>query len=148
MTKMIKSFLSVTVIALLLSSCAVTNSRNIRTGTTTPNDVRLIMTLDDYEFLGDTEIEVEYHRYLGIISYLNTVNGAPVTNNANYVYLKGKEPIRLGSRHLNRALIKAYKAYPNADFLMPAMSEVEIQQMFLGRKITAKAKIKAYKIRK
>ncbi len=149
MTNKMKTFLSLAVITLLLSSCSVYTGRNLKTGTTMPNDVRLNLTLDDYELLGETDIEVEYHQYLGFIQYTNTINGQPVTRNHNYVYLKGKKHIPVaGSKHLTKALFKAYKAYPNADFLMPAMTELETQQLFLGRKMKAKAKIKAYKIRK
>lgn len=149
MTKNIKTLLSVTVISLLLSSCSVYTSSNIKTGTTMPNDVRLNMTLDDYEFLGKTEIEAEYHRYFGFITYLNTINGQSVTNNFNYVDLKGRRHIPIdGNRQLSKALFKAYKEYPDADFLMPTMSTMEVQQMFLGRKIKVTAKVKAYKIRK
>lgn len=148
MNNKIYSFLSLAVIALLLSSCSVTNVTKMRSGTTTPDDVRLLMTLDDYEFLGDTEIEVEYHRYFGLFSYINTINGDAVSNNRNYVYLRGRSPLRLAPRHLNRALFKAYKAFPDADFLMPAMTTLETEQLFLGRKVKATAKIKSYKIKK
>ena len=44
-----------------------------------PNEVRLDLTLDDYEFVGETEVEVEYHRYIGLITYVNTVNGQTET---------------------------------------------------------------------
>jgi len=149
MTKNIQKLLSVAVISLILSSCSVYTNSNIKTGTTMPDNVRLNMTLDDYELLGKTEIEAEYHRYLGFISYLNTINGQPVTNNFNYVDLKGRRHIQIdGNRQLSKALYKAYKEFPEADFLMPTMSTMEVQQMFLGRKIKVTAKVKAYKIRK
>ena len=149
MTNKIKGFLFLSVITLFLSSCAVYTSRNIKTGTTMPNDVRLNMTLDDYEFLGETQVEAEYHKYLGFITYVNTINGEPVSNNDNYVYLSGKRHIRVaGSKQITKALYKAYKEFPNADFIMPTMSTKEVQQLFLGKKIKVTAKIKAYKIRK
>lgn len=149
MTNKIQSFLSVAVIALLLSSCAVNTSRNMRTGSLMPDVVRLDLTLDDYEFVGQTEIEVEYHRYLRWITYTNTINGQPVTNNKNYVDLQGRRSVRLDGRgQLRKAMYKAYKEFPEADFLMPTMSTAEVQQLFLGRKIKVTAKVKAYKIRK
>lgn len=148
MTKKINYILSLATIAILLASCNVTNVTRMRSGTTMPDDVRLLMTLEDYEFLGDTEIEVEYHRYLGLFTYINTINGEAVSNNRNFVYLRGRTPINLRPRQLNRALYKAYTAYPDADFLMPSMTTMEVEQLFLGRKVTVRAKIKSYKINK
>lgn len=149
MTNKIKAFLSVAVITLLLSSCAVNTTRNMRTGSLMPDIVRLDLTLDDYEFVGQTEIEVEYHRYIGLFSYVNTINGQPVSNNQNYVSLQGNSDVRLdGRRQLRKAMYKAYKEFSEADFLMPTMSTQEVQQMFLGKKIKVTAKVSAYKIRK
>ncbi|MCB9335588.1 MAG: hypothetical protein H6586_05525 [Flavobacteriales bacterium] len=149
MTRSIKAIFAVAVISLLFSSCAVYTARNIKTGTTMPDIVRLNLTLDDYEFVGVTEIEAEYHRYLGLITYVNTINGKPVSNNDNYVFLRGRKHIQVaGSRQLTKALYKAYKEFPDADFLMPTMSTAQVQQMFLGRKVKVSAKVKAYKIRK
>lgn len=149
MTNKIFSFLSLATIAILLSSCSVSNVANMRSGTTMPDFVRLDVTLDDYEYLGETEIEVEYHKYFGIFTYFKTINGEAVSRrNKNFVYLSGRTPIKLRPRRLNRALIKAYTAYPDADFLMPAMTTMETEQLFLGRKVKVTAKIKSYKIRK
>lgn len=149
MTNKIYSFLSLLTIALLISSCSITNTANVRSGTTMPDMVWLKMTLDDYEYLGETEIEVEYHRYFGLFKYINTINGEAYSRaNRNFVRLRGQTPIRLNPPILDRAVYKAYKAYPDADFLMPTMTTMEVEQLFLGRKITVKAKIKSYKIRK
>ncbi len=149
MTNKIYSFLSLATLAILLASCSVTNVTKMRTGSTTPDFVRLDMTLDDYEYLGETEIEVEYHKYFGAFDYLNSINGEAVSRrNRTFVLLEGRSPINLQPRLLNRALIKAYTAHPEADFLMPSMTTMEVTQLFLGRKVKATAKIKAYKIRK
>lgn len=149
MTKNIKIFLSVAVVTLLLSSCAVNTTRNMRQGSLMPDVVRLDLTLDDFEMIGETEVDVEYHRYLGLITYINKVNGQNVSNNQNFVNLQGQRNVRLdGRRQLRRAMYKAYKEFPNADFLIPTMSTEEVQQLFLGRKIKVTAKVKAYKIRK
>lgn len=148
MTKKIYSFLALATMFVVLSSCNVTNVATMRSGTTMPDFVRLDVTLDDYEYLGETEIEVEYHKYFGLFNYLNSINGEAVSRrNRNFVVLAGRSPINLQPQLLNRALIKAYTAYPNADFLMPTMTTVETQQLFLGRKVKATAKIKSYKIK-
>lgn len=141
--------LSLATVLLLLSSCRMTSTTNLRSVSTSPDVVWLKMTLDDYEFLGDSEIEVEYHRYFGLIQYINTVNGEPVAaSNRNIVRLQGQSPVRLNPAVLNRALYKVYQDYPEADFLMPVMTVQEVQQLFLGRKVKVKAKIKTYKIKK
>tara|TARA_R110000868_G_scaffold40374_3_gene139369 strand:+ start:219 stop:671 length:453 start_codon:yes stop_codon:yes gene_type:complete len=150
MTNKIKYIFSIAALAFLLSSCSSSRSvTTMRTASTTPDIVRLEMTLDDYEFLGETEIEVEYLTYFGLFNYVNTINGNAVTaRNKSFVYLRGRTPINLGSPLLNRALIKAYTAYPDADFLMPSMTAKEIEQLFLGKKVKMRATIKSYKIKK
>lgn len=149
MTNKIFSFLTVAIVAIFLSSCSVSNVSTMRSGTTMPDFVRLDVTLDDYEYLGETEIEVEYHKYFGLFTYFNTINGEAVSRrNRNFVFLSGRTPVRLQPRRLNRALIKAYTAYPDADFLMPSMTTMETEQLFLGRKVKVTARIKSYKIRK
>lgn len=132
----------------LLSSCSVKTTRKLRTATFMPNRVELHETLDDFEYLGEVEVEVDYSRYIGIFSVIHTINGEPRSNSKNLIFFHGSQnlPITM-DRQLNRAIFKAYKAYPDADILMPTLLTKEKQQMFLGSKITKKAKIKAYKLK-
>jgi hypothetical protein len=149
MTRKIYSILSLATLAMLLLSCSVSSVKKMPANSIMPELVLLETTLDDYEFLGDVEIEVEYHRYFGLFKYINTINGEPNSRrNKNFVYLRGKSPVNINPPLLNRALIKAYKEYPEADFLMPAITTMEVEQLFLGRKVKASAKIKAYKMKK
>jgi len=132
----------------LLSSCSVKTTRQLRTATFMPNKVELRETLNDFEYLGEVEVEVSYSRYIGLFSVTHTINGEPLSNSKNIIIFHGTKnlPITL-DRHLNKAIFKAYKEYPDADILMPTLLTREKQQMFLGSKITKKAKIKAYKLK-
>ena len=147
MNRLIRNIIVVSM-ALLLSSCAVTTKKNIRTTSLMPHKVELHETLADYELLGETDVDVEYTRYLGFINVINTINGQPTSKSKNIVVFHGssKLPISL-DKHLNRAVFKAHKNFPNADFLMPAIISKEKHQMFLGARIKKSAKIQAYRLK-
>jgi len=147
MNKYIKYIVIVSVI-LLLNSCAVTTKKNLRSASLLPNSVELRQTMDDFELLGEVEVSVEYSRYLAFINIMNTINGEPTSKSKNIVVFHGSSRIPISlDRYLNRAVFKAYKAYPNADFFMPTIISKEVSQMFLGAKIKKKAKIQAYRLK-
>ncbi len=149
MNKYIKYIVVVTLGILFLSSCSVTTKQNIRTTSFTPDRVEMRQTLDDYEFLGEVNISVEYSRYLSIFSVIHTINGQPLSRSKNIVVLHGSNDLPISfDRFLNKAMYKAYKEYPNADFLVPTLIAKEKTQMFLGSKIKKDAKIKAYSLKK
>ena len=147
MNKYIKSIIVVS-FALLLSSCAITTKKNIRTTSFMPHKVELHETLADYVLLGETTVDVEYSRYLSLFTVIKTINGEPTSKSKNVVVFHGSSrlPISL-DKHLNRAVFKAYKEFPDADFLMPTLISKERNQMFLGSKIKKSAKIQAYKLK-
>lgn len=147
MNKYIKYIIVVSAV-LLMSSCAVTTKKNIRTASFLPQVVELHQTMDDFELLGETEVSVEYSKYLGVFSTINTINGQPTSKSKNTIVLNGSSrlPISL-DRHLNRAMFKAYKEFPEADFLMPTLISKEEGKMFLGAKVKKHAKIQAYRLK-
>ena len=112
-----------------------------------PDIVRLYMTMDDYQYLGDVTIDVEYKTYLGMFRKILTVNGEPYDprfyreTNISFTHF-----VKLGP--LNKALYKVADTYPNADYLMPASSSDNIEHMFGGRIHHRSMTIKVYAVNK
>ena len=147
MNKYIKYIIVVSAV-LLLNSCAVTTKKDIRSASFLPHKVELHQTMDDFELLGEVDVSVEYSKYLLFFSMVNTINGEPTSKSKNIIVFHGSSrlPISL-DKHLNRAVYKAYKEYPNADFFMPTIISKEESKMFLGAKVKKEAKIQAYRLK-
>jgi hypothetical protein len=142
-------------ISVLLSSCASQNGigsktiHSTRVGTFMPNDIRLNMTMDDFQYLGTQEVSVSYKQYLGVFTVFNEINSQEVARRTiNIVDLSGNAnlPIKYDSKLL-RALYVALVNIPDADFVVPTGIITERDQMFLGSTITKKMKVKMYKIK-
>ena len=114
-----------------------------------PDQVRLYMTMADYQYLGDVTVDVEYTTYLGIFRKIKTVNGEPydprfyhVTN----IGFRGNVNRKLGA--LKKALYKVTETYPNADFIMPASYNDVVEHMFGGRTHKRSMVVKVYAVDK
>jgi hypothetical protein len=114
-----------------------------------PDQVRLYMTMDDYQYLGDVIVDVEYTTYLGIFRKIKTVNGEPydprfyhVTN----IGFRGNINRKLGA--LKKALYKVTETYPNADYIMPASYNDVVEHMFAGRTHKRSMVVKVYAVNK
>lgn len=125
-------------------ACSVT-----RTRTFTPSATQLNIAMSDLEYLGQTEISVEYRTYLGFISVIDRINGEPYTGvekqvtNINGGYLAA---LQLTSR-LDRASYKVLSEYPDANYFVLVKQTKHKTRLFLGGEITEKATIKAYAFR-
>ena len=129
------------------TSCGIITTKTMRTGTFMPNDVRLDLSLDDFELLGEMEVSVKYSKYLGIIPRYDEINGeAYAKRNRNSVNLVGMKNFYLGEK-IDEAMYMAHVKIPDADFLIPVNMIVEKEKMFLGKKIKKTVKVKAYKIK-
>ena len=135
--------------AILLSSCFGTyTNKTMRTGTLMPNMVRLDLTLDDFELLGEMEVSVQFHRYIGIFNIINQINEEPFDRrHRNSVSLYGHRNIPLYNGVIREALYKVHVKIPDADFVVPVNFISETDKMFLGRKVKGVLKVKAYKIK-
>jgi hypothetical protein len=150
----IKSFtyiLSIILFVVFLSSCGVTTTKLMRTGSFMPNDVRLNMTMDDFQYLGDAEVTAEYSKYFGFITVFKLINGKEVARrNSSIISLEGSGNFSLSltlNSKLRRALFDVHIKYPNADFIVPVNIITESEGMFLGNVVKQKIKVKAYKIK-
>lgn len=117
---------------LILSSCVSQQNINKNYGSFRPDQIRLEMSMADYNYLGDVTVEVEYKTYLGIFHKLLTVNGEPY--NPRFVT---KTNIRMNQRvslgYMKKALYKVTDLYPNADFILPVSEQEIIEHMPMGR---------------
>ena len=144
--KNLKYLFMVGVAALLFTSCGTTTS----TRSFSPQITQLIYSNDDLEFVGETEVTVNYSTWLfGIFYQIHTVNGEAydssnkkITQLSNGIYL----PV-LGNK-LAKATYKVIDQYPEARYFQIVRQTSEKEKLFLGNEYTKKALIRAYKIRK
>lgn len=149
--------ISAVVFSLVLSSCGSVylsgigsqTSHATRAGSFMPNDVRLNLTMDDFQYLGSQEVSASYKKYLGMFTIFNSINEQEVAKrNINIVNLFGTSnlPVKLDGTMM-RALHTALVSFPDADFIVPVSMVTEKQQMFLGSVVTKKLKVKMYKVK-
>ncbi|HIZ86650.1 MAG TPA: hypothetical protein IAC03_00590 [Candidatus Coprenecus pullistercoris] len=123
------------------SACSVTKYRPYSVDGT-----RLNFSMDDLEYLGETEISVDYRRYIGFIHVVDSINGKVndrvVTRRVDF----GNVPDGLYP-YLNRAAYKLMEEFPDADYYMLVAQNKSVVRLFLGSDIEVTARIKAYKFR-
>lgn len=138
-----KSYQSILcVLALVLSTaCSVTRNRAY-----TPSTAQLNIQMNDLEYLGQTEISVDYRTYLGFISKIDRINGETYDGvqtrftNINGGYLSAP---KLYSR-LGRAAYKATEEFPEANYFVVVSQCKHKTRLFLGSEVSVKATVKAY----
>lgn len=113
-------------------------------GSMTP-EVRLNISLDDIEYLGESTISVSTRSYFGCIKQIDMVNGEVFDRHNNTTTcLMGNLDIKL---HGDIALAagKVIQDYPEADYFVPVSYKDEVTNLFLGKLSTKTMVIKAYK---
>ena len=112
-----------------------------------PDQVRLYLTMNDYQYLGDVTIDVEYKTYFGIFRKILTVNGEPYNPRFYHnTQISFGHKVRLGI--LKKALYKVPETYPNADYIMPASFNDIVEHMPAGRIHHKTMTLKVYQIAK
>lgn len=111
-------------------------------------EVRMNVSLDDVEFLGETTITVDSRSYFGIFQRIDKVNGITFDRRRNTsVNLYGNLEINI-PKELKYAAEKVLTDFPEADFFSPGVYKEEVNRMFLGKIKTETMVIKAYKYKK
>lgn len=148
MKYLIKPFIPVSLIFLLLSSCASINTtRSGNSSSFLPDIIKMDLTPNDVELIGEMDISVKYSQYLLFFRIFELINDQEVSaRTVNTMAMYGKRNLPL-CPSLNRALYDVYIKYPEADFTIPVYVIEEQQNLFLGKKIKKTARIKAYKIK-
>ena len=113
-------------------------------GSMTP-EVRLNISLDDIEYLGESTISVSTRTYFGTIKRIDKVNDVifdrrnnTTTNMVGNLDIKLKGDIAL-------AADKVIKDFPEADYFVPVSYTDEVTNLFLGKLSTKTMVIKAYR---
>lgn len=140
-----KSIIFSLLTVLLLSSCVSQHTKNKTYFR--PDKVRLEMTMQDFEYLGDVTVSAEYKKYFGIFRKRLTINDEAY-NPRVYTksYLKTDPGVRVGST-LNLAMYKVLDTYPEATFIIPANQKKVVEHMNGGRIIREEMTLKVYKLR-
>ena len=135
-------------VAVLGTSCVSQHNVARNYADLRPDVVRLNLTMDDYTYLGDVIIDVEYKTYLGIFSKILTVNGEPYNPRYQHrTYIEFRHGSQLHMGKLSKALYKVTDTYPNADFIMPASSSDVVEHMTAGRIHKRSMVIKAFALK-
>lgn len=130
-------------IALIATSCGtVSNNSPYKF-----DQVRLEMGMQDLEYLGETEVSVEYTKYLGFISSIQKVNGETYDPShktkldipGNNLFAEGK---------LSLAAYKLVEKYPSAVYFQVVFETKNTEKLFLGSSNKVTAKVRAYNLRK
>jgi len=113
----------------------------------TPQIVRLDLTMDQFEYLGETEISVTSKTYFCMFRKIESINGLPKElRNKKITVFYGNKDIPVNGI-MKRAAYKVIEDFPNADYYVPVSYQEEVNRMFLGNTKTIKMKIKAYKFK-
>ena len=124
-----------------LSACSVTRHRPY-----SMDGTRLNVTMDDLEYLGETEISVDYRKYIGFISVIDAINGKVYDRVETKKLELSNVPEGL-YRYLDRASYKLVEDFPEADYYIVTMQKISRTMLFLGSDITVRARIKAYRFK-
>lgn len=131
-------------VAVLGTSCVSQKKVDKNFSDFRPDVVRLNLTLDDYQYLGDITVDVEYKTYFGI-QKIYTVNGEPYDPRFyRETHISFGRNINLGP--LSKALYKVTDTYPNADFVVPAGFTDNVEYMAGGRIHHRTMTVKVYAI--
>lgn len=143
--KHIRHIICAVVLTMGLASCSVTSHTAFAPGIT-----QLTIQMEDLEYLGESEITVEYRCYFGVLSVIDKINGEVYTRDAiNRFPVQSNHGItgRL-LPNLDRAAYKLTAEYPNADYFIITSQTSKRYQLFLGSQVEAQAKVKAYSFKK
>lgn len=137
-------YIAVCLVALLATSCgSLTKSRSYAF-----DQVRLEMGMNDLEYLGESEISVEYTSYLfGAIKSIEKVNGE-VYNPTHKTKLVMPKSCHFSTGMLDVAAYKLVEQYPNAVYYQIVFETKNVDKLFLGSVNKVSAKVKAYKLKK
>ena len=111
-----------------------------------PSQTQLSIQMSDLEYLGESEISVEYRQYLGLFTATDVINGEAFTGEQI-----NRFPIYSNQVLLPKLDLAAYKLsveFPNADYFVVTSQTKERYQLFLGSQVAVKAKVKAYSFKK
>ena len=133
-------FLLCGLLALCCAACSVT-----RTRTYAPASTKLDLQMSDLNYIGQTEISVDFRTYLGFIRVTDALNGTPYDGREQLIARVGGDGTHQQLRgKLRRAAVKLLEEFPDADYFVVVKQIRHKNRLFLGAEITDKAVVKAY----
>ncbi len=140
--KLLKYIAAVAVLLTATSCGTVSKSRSYSF-----NEVRLEMGMQDFQYLGEQEISVEYTQYLGFIKTFQKVNGETY-DPVNKKELTMPRSCNFRNRNLDKAAYKLVEKFPEAVYFQIVFETKNVDKLFLGSVHKETAKVKAYKLKK
>jgi len=134
----------------IMSACSVGqySSNSVRTVDFTPGIVKLNLTMNDFQFLGEVKVDVEYRTYFNSINVYETINGETYNRRVSRsVHFVGDRGISL-SIPIQKATYKVVDKYPDADYYVPVFTDKQIENMFMGSHTKEVVTFKIYKQKK
>lgn len=132
----------------LMTSCGSLQSFQKAPAASMMPEVKLNVSLNEVEFLGETTITANSRSYFGIFHRIDKVNGVTFDRRNNTaVNLYGNLNINIPG-DLKYAAEKVLTTFPDADFFSPGIYKEEVNNMFLGKTATQTMVVKAYKYKK
>lgn len=144
--KIVKIIIASVAAAFLLAGCGVVD----RSASYVTGGNQLIIQMDQLEYIGESEISVNYDKNFGITRILK-INGADYDPAVKKYGNIGTQPglFRAGtlSNKLDRAAYKVYEDFPQAEYFIVVRQQSVTRKLFLGRSVEAKAVVRAYKFK-
>lgn len=110
------------------------------------SSTRMELNMDDFVFLGESEISCEYDTYLGFIRRLNTVNGEMFNPGEKIsLNISTNNTALFKNKGMKYAAAKLRKKYPNAHYFQVVMDQKTTDVLFLGSTTKRVAKVRVYK---
>ena len=139
------------IIAILVSAIFLTSCSNFytysskRSVSLTPDIVRLDVGIDDFEYLGQTEISVTSREYLGFIRVIDSINNRAYNyRDVRVTELYGPRDVKLPN-DMKRAAYKVVDEFPEASYYVIINDYQQINRGFLGKKQVRRMEIQAFK---
>jgi hypothetical protein len=130
------------VAAFFFTACGTTKSSSPYTVGT-----RLELSMNDLQFLGESEISCEYDTYFGIIRHLTKVNGeAYVPGNTTQLNLPASL-LNFNNKGMRVAAAKLLQQYPEGTYFQVVMDTKNTDVSFLGSSTKRTVKVRVYKFK-
>ena len=137
--------LSLISVSLLLTSCV--SEKKMQKTIFRPNVVRLDMTMQDFEYVGDLTVTVDYTQY-GANKRITAVNGEKYDPRYIKQFAMRTNYQFPNSKTIKKALYKISETYPDAAYYIPTSYNVDKRKMFTGGAyVTESLRVQVYKLK-
>ncbi len=141
MMKIIRLFMMALVVLCFTACGTIQKSSPYTVGT------RLEITMNDLQFLGESEISCEYDTYFGFIRHLNKVNGEDyIPGNVTKLQLPASA-LSFNNKGMRMAAAKLLQQYPDGTYFQVVMDTKTTDVAFLGSSTKRVAKVRVYKFK-